>query len=246
VGVDDTLLPSNYLRRADQKPITDTGAFPVSALELQTKMNSRQSVYIASGIPKADAVWEYLDGNKERCKEINQGAIDWALSHSGATTKLRYMVYGQKYVVGPDVEAACPTVACWIQRELEYVRSADGYSVVIRSPFLTTPFVGDDDDDDDDDNSNNDSKLTSNNSTGNTTRRSTISKVDTAGSGTSIGIESGDIGTSSGTIRSSLRRSWAADAVTVTVDMTPAAATATAAAAAATNSAPAPHIASTR
>lgn len=86
-------------------PMLDSGFLPITAFELKTKMNSRESIYAHAGVPDTD--FKALDGTGERCGEINQKAIDWGLAHAAQGTVARYQAHGQQYVVGPDIDV-CP------------------------------------------------------------------------------------------------------------------------------------------
>ena len=88
-------------------PLLDSGFLPITAFELKTKMNSRESIYTHAGVTDPSPDFESLDGTGVRCGEINQKAIDWANKHAGEHTSQRFDVHGQKYVIGPDVNV-CP------------------------------------------------------------------------------------------------------------------------------------------
>lgn len=55
----------------------DTGKTVIAATEQKAKLMSRQSFNIAAG--KADADFHELDEVGNRCGEINQASLDWAL-----------------------------------------------------------------------------------------------------------------------------------------------------------------------
>lgn len=113
----------------------DLGFFPISAVELRTKMNSRQSIHSHAGIK--DASFDDLDGGHTRCAEINQKSIDWANSNVAARTASRFSQSGQSYVVGSDLDV-CPAGPCWIWEELHYTPSEDGSKVELTSPQFST------------------------------------------------------------------------------------------------------------
>lgn len=113
----------------------DTGYFPLSAVELRTKMVSRQNAWTEAG--EADVDFEEVDGGAVRCGEINQAALDWARSATAQATVARYDAHGQHYVVGPDVDV-CPAGPCWIWEELHYTPSEDRKTVVLTSPQFAT------------------------------------------------------------------------------------------------------------
>ena len=86
-------------------PTLDSGFLPITAFELKTKMNSRQSIYSHAGVKDPD--FATLDGTGVRCGEINQKALDFATAKAGVNTFSRFEKYGQKYVIGADVDV-CP------------------------------------------------------------------------------------------------------------------------------------------
>jgi hypothetical protein len=86
-------------------PMLDSGFLPISAFELKTKMNSRESIYTHAGV--ADTDFKTLDGTGVRCGEINQRAIDYGNEQAGKRTLSRFAAHGQPYVVGPDIDV-CP------------------------------------------------------------------------------------------------------------------------------------------
>lgn len=121
-------------------PGMDTGFFPITAAEIRTKMISRESVYSHSGVEASDETsFDSLDAGGVRCGEINQKSIDWAAATiANSKTLQRYEQYGQKYVIGEDVDV-CPAGPCWIWKELEYNESEDKETVEVRSPQFSTP-----------------------------------------------------------------------------------------------------------
>lgn len=93
-------------------PSLDSGFLPITAFELKTKMNSRESIYTHAGV--ADADFQTLDGTGVRCGEINQKSIDYGNAQAGKRTKERFDVHGQKYVIGPDVDVCPAGKICFI------------------------------------------------------------------------------------------------------------------------------------
>jgi hypothetical protein len=79
----------------------------ISANELKTKLNSRQSIYASAGAWDP-SLKELVDGTGVRCGEINQKSIDWASQHASGRTMDRFNTYGQRYTIGPDIDV-CPT-----------------------------------------------------------------------------------------------------------------------------------------
>jgi hypothetical protein len=67
--------------------------FQVAAYEMKTKIKSRQALRIASG--ETDADFDKYDKTGQRCAEINQAAVDWAVKHSDPKTVERYKSKGE-------------------------------------------------------------------------------------------------------------------------------------------------------
>jgi hypothetical protein len=70
VTVTENIYPSN-------NDFTDTKKFQVAATEMRVKLKSRQSMKIASG--EKDADFHTNDEVGNRCAEINQFSLDWAI-----------------------------------------------------------------------------------------------------------------------------------------------------------------------
>jgi hypothetical protein len=119
----------------------DTGYLPISATELKTKMKSRQSIWNAAGILDADydvTDKTIADGGKgDRCAEINQAAIDWAVSKAAGSTRNRFLTYGQKLSVGPDL-STCAAGPCWIWDPLRWEKDDVNNTVSIQSVWFGT------------------------------------------------------------------------------------------------------------
>merc|ERR1712232_390286 len=81
----------------------DTGFVATSALELGTKLASRQCTLI-QGVGKADTNFSVDD--PEFCKITNQKAYAWAIANSGKETAERFQKVGQKYTFGDDIREA--------------------------------------------------------------------------------------------------------------------------------------------
>eukprot|EP00457_Paulinella_chromatophora_P005137 gb/GEZN01005151.1/.p1 GENE.gb/GEZN01005151.1/~~gb/GEZN01005151.1/.p1 ORF type:complete len:569 (+),score=83.65 gb/GEZN01005151.1/:50-1756(+) len=95
--------------------LNDTGAEYVSALEIGTKMRSRQYVWNAT---EEDAPESLDDGN--RCADINQAAYQWALDRVSSSTLARFQRYGKPMVMGPDILPYPPAGPWWIWGYLQY------------------------------------------------------------------------------------------------------------------------------
>ena len=75
--VDTYSVTENFYSRLEP---FDTGLQPVAALEMKAKLMSRQSMRKAAG--QKDADFHESDEVGQRCAEINQDALDWALKHA--------------------------------------------------------------------------------------------------------------------------------------------------------------------
>merc|ERR1712176_874039 len=95
---------------------------------------SRQLVQWHAG--HKDASFD-LDKNLERCQEINQASLDWALKNADQHAMQLYNKYGQKMVI---VEDSGPYNAgpLWIWTYLKYEDNADKTEVHISSPTMYT------------------------------------------------------------------------------------------------------------
>lgn len=113
----------------------DFGFFPVSAVELRTKMISRQQLYVHAGVKDAD--FNTLDGQHTNCGEINKASLDWAASKAATSTLARFAAHGQPLVVSADKDV-CPAGPCWIWEELKYNVSSTGKEVQLISPLFAT------------------------------------------------------------------------------------------------------------
>ena len=109
----------------------DTGFLPLAATELRSKLKSRQAVYEAAGIAAADPAAATLNATDlpaskgggaglGRCAEINQAAVDWATAQLSETAADRFEKYGQKIVIGADLDSWCGGGPCWIWDSLKF------------------------------------------------------------------------------------------------------------------------------
>jgi len=99
-------------------------------------MISRQVVHIHAGNASAD--FTELDDNKHMCKDINQLALDWALSKASPSALADYNKYGKKLVFGDDngSKAAGPL---WIWSYLSYTDNKDKTETTVVAPYMATP-----------------------------------------------------------------------------------------------------------
>lgn len=93
----------------------DTGFYPISADEMKTKMNSRESLLTYAGLKNVNFtqtdVWSV-------CKFINDKAIEWAFDNAGAGSLKRFSEIGEKYQTVEDYEAL--NGGLWIVDYLSY------------------------------------------------------------------------------------------------------------------------------
>jgi len=100
-------------------PNTSTG--PLSALELRTKMKSRQAVYEAAGLGTQDQ--NQTDGNLTMCKAINELAFSWALQNAEESVRQRFLASGEPLVMVDDKVATIGiTGPEWIKDVLVFQR----------------------------------------------------------------------------------------------------------------------------
>ncbi|ETO13940.1 hypothetical protein RFI_23428 [Reticulomyxa filosa] len=66
----------------------DSGFESTAAIEIKTKMSSRQKIWIYAGVPESQANFTELDGGSN-CAQINQYALDWALQNAGWMCSVR-------------------------------------------------------------------------------------------------------------------------------------------------------------
>lgn len=122
-------------------PWADTGYLPISSNEMKTKLKSRQAIWEAAGLKNVsftETDVTVTDGGKgDRCKEINQNAIDWALSKLPSKTKSRFQTYGQKLIVGADL-STCAAGPCWIWDPLRFQKDDAKNTVNVQSVWFGT------------------------------------------------------------------------------------------------------------
>eukprot|EP01013_Petalomonas_cantuscygni_P016970 TRINITY_DN34058_c0_g1_i1.p1 TRINITY_DN34058_c0_g1~~TRINITY_DN34058_c0_g1_i1.p1 ORF type:complete len:559 (+),score=92.83 TRINITY_DN34058_c0_g1_i1:109-1785(+) len=107
----------------------DTGESQVSAIEIRTKLVSRQQIQSAARPAKPAPNFTSTDVVTSPCREINQRAIAWAEQHASAATWERYRRIGQALFAGEDdVRQAGPW---WIYRSMEYRPQPNGTMEVV-------------------------------------------------------------------------------------------------------------------
>jgi hypothetical protein len=75
--LDTITVTENFYNRLN---VFDTGETEIGAYEMKAKLMSRQSIQRAAGNPTAD--FHESDEVGNRCGDINQAALDWALKHA--------------------------------------------------------------------------------------------------------------------------------------------------------------------
>jgi hypothetical protein len=97
----------------------------VAAWEQRAKMKSRQTLRIASG--EDDADFHTYDEVGDRCAEINQAALDWAIEKAPKEVLQRYESYGIQMKMGADRNTI--NGGLWIPDWLFYIVSDDKKTV---------------------------------------------------------------------------------------------------------------------
>lgn len=118
----------------------DTGFVPISASEMETKMNSRQAIELAHGATNPS--FNATDGaGTNDCAGVNQRAWAYALSNGGAATVTRFRQLGQNITIGDDVLVS--SVSSWVGKALSMTTAMDAGSsrAVLRvsSPAIAFP-----------------------------------------------------------------------------------------------------------
>eukprot|EP00301_Raphidiophrys_heterophryoidea_P002545 c11188_g1_i1.p1 GENE.c11188_g1_i1~~c11188_g1_i1.p1 ORF type:complete len:368 (+),score=97.33 c11188_g1_i1:774-1877(+) len=101
--------------------LPDVGDSFVSAIEIATKLVSRQLVYNVTGEPSPES----LDDG-DRCASINSLALEWALNRSLPATRDRYNTLGSHLIMGPDTTPTIPGGPGWIWSYLQYTNQSSG------------------------------------------------------------------------------------------------------------------------
>lgn len=113
----------------------DTGFVSTSAVDIATKLASRQCTYIlGAGVNK-----DFDVDDPDFCMQTNEQAYQWALQRAGAATKARYEKYGQKYTFGKDIPKAGGPL--FIDAHIQYNEATDekGEKVIqVLSPMQKT------------------------------------------------------------------------------------------------------------
>lgn len=113
----------------------DTGFYPVSASEMKTKLSSRQAVQIKAGYADSDFHEDDEVGN--RCADINDQAIQWALQRASPAALQNYADYGIQMVVGDD-KGPYNAGPLWIWTFMAYNVDKEKTTMTIQAPMMRT------------------------------------------------------------------------------------------------------------
>lgn len=73
-----------------------------------------------------------------RCGDINQAALDWALSKANKNAIDRYNKFGKKLVIGDDL-GPFNAGPLWIWKYMSYTDNKAKTQTVVQSPMMRTP-----------------------------------------------------------------------------------------------------------
>lgn len=122
----------------------DTGYLPITARQMNTKLKSREAIWQAAGVQNVNFTETDVSilegGSGDRCGEINQASLDWALSVLPQATKDRFEQYGQKMIIGNDL-STCIAGPCWIWDPLRLEQDDEANIVNVKSVWFGTENV---------------------------------------------------------------------------------------------------------
>jgi hypothetical protein len=107
----------------------DDGSDFASAIEIATKLRSRQATYNASAAANQSVA---LDSG-DRCADINQAAIDWALANASPKARQSFKHSEVTFKPMPDVKPFPPAGPFWIWKYLQY--ELQGKTLEMTAPF---------------------------------------------------------------------------------------------------------------
>lgn len=99
-------------------------------------MMSRQAVQQHAGNKTAD--FHETDEVGNRCADINQESLDWALKNASPDAIERYNKVGKKLVIGED-KGPYNAGPLWIWYYMQYADNADKTETLLQSPMMRTP-----------------------------------------------------------------------------------------------------------
>lgn len=113
----------------------DTGFIATSAVELGTKLASRQCTLI-QGVGEKNTSFSVDD--LQFCAITNKKAYEWAQAHAGKETLRRFQEHGQKYVFGDDLPKAGGPLFLYDRLHFEE-KDQDGEKVIeVSAPMQKT------------------------------------------------------------------------------------------------------------
>lgn len=111
--------------------LMDDGSEPVSAIEIATKMASRQLMFNRTG---TDSPPTLDDG--DRCRDINVAAMNWAISRTPSDILQRYKQSGKQLVMVSDKRPSIPAGPFWIWSYMEYTDKGEFVEVASYETFF--------------------------------------------------------------------------------------------------------------
>jgi hypothetical protein len=137
--LDTITVTENYYDILNQ---FDTGESPIGAYEQKHKIKSRQAVQEAASGKDAD--FHETDEVGNRCGDINQESLNWALANASPEALERYNSVGKKLVIGDD-KGPYNAGPLWIWTYMAYKDNKDKTETLVQSPMMRTPtnyFIG--------------------------------------------------------------------------------------------------------
>jgi hypothetical protein len=114
----------------------DSGFYPIAATEMRAKLLSRQNMQVKAGYTDTD--FHEADEVGQRCEEINQKAIDWAVENAGEKSLTRYQQKGEQLVLGDD-KGPYNEGPLWIWTYMDYTENSDKTQETAQSAMMRTP-----------------------------------------------------------------------------------------------------------
>ncbi|MHC5613460.1 MAG: alpha/beta hydrolase family protein [Nostoc sp.] len=116
----------------------DTGFFPIAAFSLRAKLNSRQKIWTAAGVPNPN--YQETDG-ASRGNQINQYVYKWALENAGQEARYYFKDFGLEMGMGED---SIPIVAAgplwiWVYPKYNYVTINNEQFYQVKARVMKTP-----------------------------------------------------------------------------------------------------------
>lgn len=103
---------------------------------MKAKLMSRQAVQVAAGYSDTD--FHVSDEEGQRCGEINQKAIDWALENASSAALKRYQEKGEEMILGDDM-GPYNEGPLWIWTYMKYAENSDKTQETVQSAMMRTP-----------------------------------------------------------------------------------------------------------